>query len=70
MSFETSVQRLDAIVRELEGGDLALERALALFEEAVKELRTASEALASADAKVKLLAERADGAVTLTDFRA
>lgn len=70
MSFETSVQRLDAIVRELEGGDLTLERALALFEEGVKELRAASEALAAADASVKLLSEKADGALTLTDFRA
>ncbi|MFN8572640.1 MAG: exodeoxyribonuclease VII small subunit [Gemmatimonadaceae bacterium] len=69
MSFETSLQRLEGIVRELEGGDLTLERALVLFEEGVKELRVASEALSAADATVKVLAEKADGALTLTDFR-
>lgn len=69
MSFESSLQRLEAIVRELEGGDLTLERALVLFEEGVKELRVASEALSAADATVKVLTEKADGALTLTDFR-
>lgn len=70
MSFESAVERLEAIVRELEGGDLTLERSLALFEEGIQHLRTASEALAAADASVKQLSERADGTLTLTDFRA
>ena len=70
MMFESALERLEAIVRELEGGDLTLERSLALFEEGVRHLRTASEALAAADASVKILTEKADGALTLTDFRA
>lgn len=70
MTFETALERLESIVRELEGGDLTLERSLALFEEGIRHLRTASEALAAADASVKVLSEKADGALTLTDFRA
>ncbi len=35
-NFETALQRLEAIVAELEGGQLGLEESLARFEEAVK----------------------------------
>lgn len=70
MTFESALERLELIVRELEGGELSLDRALALFEEGVRHLRTASEALAAADASVKVLSEKADGVLTLTDFRA
>jgi exodeoxyribonuclease VII small subunit len=70
MTFETSLQRLDEIVSRLESSELTLADALTLFEEGITHLRTASEALAVADASVKLLCERADGVLTLTDFRA
>jgi exodeoxyribonuclease VII small subunit len=62
MSFEQSLTRLEAIVRELERDELDLDRALHLFEEGVATLRTAHAALAQADAQVRQLVEAADGA--------
>ena len=45
MTFEENLQRLEAIVRELERSDVDLERALTLFEEGITHLRSASGAL-------------------------
>ena len=68
MTFEESLARLEAIVEELDGDGLDLDRALALFEEGVERLRAASAELARATAQVKLLVERADGTFDLEDF--
>ena len=69
MTFEESLARLEEIVAELDGDELDLDRALALFEEGVERLRAASQELARADAEVKLLVERADGTFDLPDLR-
>ncbi len=68
MSFEQSVNRLEEIVRELERDDLDLDRALTLFEEGIAHLRTATGALATAEARVQQLVEAADGAFTLSEL--
>ena len=69
MTFEQSLARLEAIVEELDGNDLALDQALQLFEEGVERLRAASALLASAEASVKVLVEQVDGAFALEPFR-
>ena len=68
MTFEESLARLESIVDELDGDDLALDQALQLFEEGVERLRAASALLASAEASVKLLVEQADGILALEPF--
>ena len=68
MTFEERVARLEAIVAELEGDDVPLARALALFEEGVACLRDASTELAGAEARVQKLVERDDGTFDLADF--
>lgn len=68
MTFEERVARLEAIVSELEGDDVPLARALALFEEGVACLRDASTELAGAEARVQKLVERDDGTFDLSDF--
>ena len=68
MTFEQSLARLEAIVEELDGDDLALDQALQLFEEGVERLRTATALLATAEAQVKLLVEQADGALSLEAY--
>lgn len=70
MSFESSVERLEAIVETLEHEELTLDRALALFEEGIQRLRDASAALARTEAAVQVLRERADGILETTDLRA
>jgi exodeoxyribonuclease VII small subunit len=68
MSYEQDLARIDAIIAELERDDVELGRALELFEEGVDRLRSASAALAQAEAQVRLLVEHADGSLGLTDF--
>ncbi len=70
MTFEQSLTRLEAIVRELEGRDLPLEEALRLFEEGIAHLRTAGSALTQAEARVQQLVEAADGALATVDLDA
>jgi exodeoxyribonuclease VII small subunit len=69
VSFESRLERLETIVHELEGDQVDLAHALALFEEGVECLRAASKELADARTKVQRLVERDDGSFELTDFR-
>ena len=69
MSFEDRLKRLEQIVHQLESDELPLERALALFEEGVTCLRSATEDLGKVEARVRRLVERADGSFEVTDLR-
>ncbi len=60
-TFEESLARLEAIVEEMEGEALPLDRSLALFEEGIEQLRAANKELSRVEATVKVLTERADG---------
>jgi exodeoxyribonuclease VII small subunit len=53
LSFAAQLERLEAIVRQLEGQDLDLDHALKLFEEGVERLREARDRLTAAEVKVK-----------------
>lgn len=68
MKFESSMERLEQIVRALESGDMGLEVSLKLYEEGISLVRTCSETLEQAEQSVKLLQIQADGSVTLEDF--
>lgn len=68
MSFEQSLDRLDDIVRQLQQDELALEQALVLFEEGVKHVREASQALTQAEARVQALVEHPDGTFDVADL--
>lgn len=68
-TFEESARRLSQIVAELEGGDLPLERSLALFEEGVRLARAAQERLDQAERRVEeLLGVDAQGKPIVRDF--
>ncbi len=60
-TFEQRLTRLEEIAAQLERDGVDLARALALFEEGIEHLRGATEQLASAEARVQRLIERADG---------
>jgi exodeoxyribonuclease VII small subunit len=68
MRFEENLQRLEAIVDELDGDELALDAALKLFEEGVELLRVASQELSVAETRIKLLIEQTDGLFETPDF--
>jgi len=67
-SLQDDLKRLEEIVRGLEAEDLDLDKAIALFEEGVKRLRTAREQLGAVEQRVQKVLEQAGGDLTLTDL--
>ncbi len=68
-SFEGSLDRLEKIVKELENGNLPLERALELFEEGMKLSENCRRQLDSAESRIEMLVRKADGRVVAEPFR-
>lgn len=62
-SFEDALKRLEEIVQRMEGGDLALEDSLGLFEEGVRLTRVCSQRLDEAEKKIELLTRDEKGGV-------
>lgn len=60
-TFEASMARLEAVVRELEQGDTTLERSMVLFEEGTKLSTALSKQLDEAEQKVAKLVKSQDG---------
>lgn len=56
--FEECLQRLEAIVTELEKGDVPLDRALELFDEGMKLSASCRKELEEAEGKVEILLKR------------
>jgi exodeoxyribonuclease VII small subunit len=59
LSFETGLHQLEAIVKEMEGGELPLERALELFERGMKLSDACRKQLEEAETRVEVLMKRA-----------
>ena len=66
--FEEAMQRLEQIVRGLEGDEVSLEDALKDFEEGMKLVKFASNKLEEAEKKVTLLVRESDGKFAQTPF--
>ncbi|HVP37740.1 MAG TPA: exodeoxyribonuclease VII small subunit [Candidatus Saccharimonadales bacterium] len=60
--FETALERLEALVAQLEQGDLPLEPSLAAFEEGMQLARLCGRRLEQAEKRVQLLLEQESGA--------
>ncbi len=67
-SFEGSLEELEQIVRQLEGGDLPLDRSLELFEQGVRLSRECQKRLDEAERKVEILLRGDDGAYQPAPF--
>src|SRR5207237_1798732 len=70
LNFAEQLERLEEIVRRLEGEDLDLDAALKLFEEGVERLRQARERLTAAEAQVKQVLTDQAGNVRVEDLDA
>lgn len=66
-TFEEALARLEEITRELEEGDLPLEKSLKKFDEGIKLAEFCSAQLAEAKAKVEILLEK-DGKLETAPF--
>ena len=67
-NFETSLEELERIVRELEQGELTLEKSLELFEQGVKLSRECQERLAQAERRIEILMRDNQGRATVRAF--
>ena len=70
LTFEQQLERLDAIVRQLERGDAPLDRSLALFEEGTALIRSCGALLDAAEQTVVRIKMGADGAPIEQQFEA
>ena len=67
-TFESSMQRLEQIVRALERGDAPLEESLKLFQEGTELVRRCQMLLDNAELQVKKVMTAADGSPRMEDF--
>lgn len=67
-SFELSLEELERIVRQLEGGDLPLDQSLDLFEQGVRLSRECQKRLDEAERRVEILLRGNDGAYRPVPF--
>ncbi len=67
-SFEESLKKLQAIVDQLEEGDLGLEESLKLFEEGVSLSAACKKELDEAEGKVEMLIKQRDGSLKTEPF--
>jgi exodeoxyribonuclease VII small subunit len=66
--FEKNLERLDAIVRELEDADLPLDKALRLYEEGMKLSEFCHKQLEEAEGRIEILSKKAGGKVVAEPF--
>ena len=67
--FESSLKRLEVVVKKLESGDLTLEESLKSFEEGVKHAGFCSRKLDEAEKRVELLLKQKDGSFITEEFK-
>jgi exodeoxyribonuclease VII small subunit len=67
-TFESSLEELERIVRELEQGELPLEQSLELFEQGVKLSRECQERLSQAERRIEILTRDNQGRAIVTAF--
>ena len=67
-SFEASLEALEQIVRELEQGDLPLEKSLELFERGISLSRECQERLSQAERRIEVLLRDNQGRPVVSPF--
>ena len=67
-SFEASLEALEQIVRQLESGDLPLEKSLELFEQGIRLSRECQERLSQAERRIEILLRDNQGRPVVNTF--
>ena len=68
LSFEKSLETLEKIVEELEGGELTLDEALERYERGVAAHKECTGILAAAEKRIEVLLKREDGGFETKPF--
>ncbi|HEU4476917.1 MAG TPA: exodeoxyribonuclease VII small subunit [Pyrinomonadaceae bacterium] len=67
-SFESSLEALEQIVRQLEQGELPLEKSLELFEQGIRLSKECQERLGQAERRIEILLRDNQGRPTVSEF--
>ena len=67
ISFEEALIKLEEEVRRLESGNMSLDESISSFEKAVKLVKICNEKLETAERRVRILTEKADGTVIVEE---
>jgi exodeoxyribonuclease VII small subunit len=67
-TFEASLEALELIVRQLESGDLALEKSLELFEQGIRLSRECQDRLSQAERRIEVLLRDSQGHPVVSAF--
>ena len=67
-TLESALDRLDAIVREMEAGELPLESLIAKYEEGIALTKLCQEKLDRAEERIRILSRDAAGNPVLEEF--
>jgi len=67
-TFESSLNQLETIVKQLEQGDLPLEESLKLFEKGISLSRECRERLNEAERRIEILMKDTDGEPAVTEL--
>jgi len=68
ITFETALKQLEAIVKEMESGDLTLEQAVKKYETGIEKVRYCMQILDSKEKKITQLTRDLDGSLTEIPF--
>jgi exodeoxyribonuclease VII small subunit len=68
LTFESSMQRLEQIVRSMEKGDVALDESLKLFQEGTELVKSCAKMLDEAELQVKKVMTAGDGTPILEEM--
>jgi exodeoxyribonuclease VII small subunit len=63
-SFETVLQKLEAVVEALDGGELPLEEAMQTFEEGVRLSKLCSQKLDAMEKRITVILQEGDGTLS------
>ena len=67
-NFETAMDRLEAIVEQMESGKLPLEELIVRYEEGMNMVKVCQERLASAEQKIEIIARTSAGKPFVKNF--
>ena len=67
-NFETAMNRLEAIVEQMESGKLPLEDLIVRYEEGMNLVKVCQERLATAEQKIEIIARNSAGKPVLKNF--
>lgn len=69
-TFEQAIERLEAIVEQMESDKLPLEQLMVRYEEGIKLIKLCGAQLAAAEKRIEIVTRDASGAASLSDFEA